>query len=98
MAAPRDYTDSLQEIIARHPDWCKTATVPSPSGEGTDVRLIYVRAASSVVCYDPSSRQTTFLPLDSDIVKNASWVSAGDAALKPGVSEIVTTPHPPPSQ
>ncbi len=74
-----EHAASIADILARHPDWCKTATVRSPAGDGGHVRLIYVRAASSVVCYDPATSETHLLPLDADIVKNAAWVAAGDA-------------------
>ena len=86
---------SVEDILARHPDWCKTATVPSPAGGGAFVRLIYVRAASSVVCYDPATRETFFLPLDAELVRDAAWVVAGDPVAQGRGAETLMTPRPP---
>ena len=92
MATVRSSQSLVADVLARHPDWCRTATVQMPDG-GT-VRLIYVQASSSVVCYNPSTQQTHFVPLDAEIVKNAEWVKPDAEGKSSFSAERITTPSP----
>lgn len=92
----------LEEVLRNHPDWCRTATVVSPEGDGTTLRLIYIKASSSVVCYNTVTQEKHFLPLDAELVKLASWDMAPPMSNQDREqrhietkSETITTPLPP---
>ena len=69
-------SEFLQQVLADHPSWIKTATVITK--DGVSLRLLHIASSSTVISYDEKTTEKFYLPLTSPIVRNAQWMNGTD--------------------
>ena len=73
----RGRSEFLQQVLADHPSWIKTATVIT--NDGVSLRLLHIASSTTVISYDEKTTEKFYLPLTSPIVRNAQWVTSENA-------------------